>query len=183
MSAVRVSILIVLAWLAAFALVAVAHAADPFPKKYDEAIRSAWAEYFPGDDWTWWKAQLVQESRLDPNARSPVGALGVAQFMPATWEEITKAMRLGAVDRRMAEPSIRAGAFYMRRLVYVWRAPRTALSRRQLAQASYNCGPGGVIRAQRRCSEAREYSPIAPCLPSESRIYVERIARWRGMML
>ncbi|NJQ04047.1 C40 family peptidase [Streptomyces lonarensis] len=30
-------------------------------------------------------AQLWQESRFDPEATSPVGAVGIAQFMPATW--------------------------------------------------------------------------------------------------
>ncbi|GHA17236.1 NlpC/P60 family protein [Streptomyces echinoruber] len=30
-------------------------------------------------------AQLYQESGFDPKARSPVGALGIAQFMPLTW--------------------------------------------------------------------------------------------------
>ena len=30
-------------------------------------------------------AQLAQESGWNPNATSPAGAQGIAQFMPATW--------------------------------------------------------------------------------------------------
>lgn len=157
--------------------------ADPFPRQYDHAIKAAWEQYHPGDDWRWFKAQLWQESLLNPNARSHVGAEGLAQFMPGTWAEITAAMRLGAVDRRMAEPSILAGAFYMRRLVYYYRRPRTPGSRRCYAQAAYNAGPGGVDRAQARCGGSREYPPIAPCLPDETRTYVTRIRQHYGRML
>lgn len=170
-------------FLLALLLVATPCYADPFPQQYDAAIRSAWEQYHPGDDWRWWKAQLWQESLLNPNARSHVGAEGLAQFMPATWAEVTAAMRLGAVDRRMAEPSILAGAFYMRRLMHYYRRPRSAESRRAYAQAAYNAGAGGVDRAQKRCGGSREYQPIEPCLPEETRTYVKRIRRHYTRML
>jgi len=163
--------------------------ADPFPSHYDGAIKAAWEKYHPGEDWRWWKAQLYQESLLNPDARSHAGAVGLAQFMPATWKEVSTAMRLGAVDRRMAEPSILAGAFYMRRLVLVWRAPRTAESRRRLSQASYNAGAGSLIRAQKKCGGAVEWEGISPCLvrvtgkhSRETLQYVEKIERWRSLM-
>lgn len=35
-------------------------------------------------------AQLYTESGFDPRAKSPVGALGIAQFMPATWTQYGK---------------------------------------------------------------------------------------------
>lgn len=146
--------------------------AGPFPGTYDLSIAAAWKMYHPGDDWRWWKAQLWQESLLDPNARSPVGAEGIAQFMPAT------ARQYGLLDRRAAEPSIFAGAKLMRDNLRYYHRPRTPGSRRRYAQAAYNCGPGNVDRAQARCGGSREYPPIAPCLPSESRTYVERIERW-----
>jgi soluble lytic murein transglycosylase-like protein len=163
--------------------------AAPWPSTYDATIQDAWETYHPGRPWQWWKAQLWQESRLDPLARSPVGALGLAQFMPRTADEIWKAMGYGVVDRRLAEPSIRAGAFYMRRLVMVWKGPRTDLSRLQLAQASYNAGAGSLIKAQKRCGGPREYTAIVACLPMvtgrfsrETTTYVARIDRWRRMM-
>src|SRR5262245_64247163 len=52
-------------------------------------------------------AQGYQESRLDQNARSHVGAIGVMQIMPATGAEL----KVG--DIRITEPNIQAGAKYM----------------------------------------------------------------------
>lgn len=146
--------------IGALLLLASTACADPFPTTYDPAIRDAWEIYHPGDDWKWWKAQLWQESRLDPNAVSPAGATGIAQFMRGT------AAQYGLVDRRMAEPSILAGARMMRDGMKFWKAPRTHLSRRRLAQAGYNCGHGNLVRAQKLCRGAMEYEPLMDCLPN-----------------
>src|SRR5690606_20537269 len=55
--------------------------------EYNELIRLAAQKYLPGYDWRLYKAQLWQESKLNPYATSPAGAKGIAQFMPATWAE------------------------------------------------------------------------------------------------
>lgn len=164
--------------------------AGQFPDKYDRQIKGAVANYWPDYPfWRDWKAQLYQESRLDPAAVSPVGAAGLAQMMPGTWADLTREMRLGAVSPH-AEIAIDAGAFYMAKLRTVWRAARPPPQRQPLAQASYNAGAGNIIAAQRHCGGARMWPDIAPCLDrvtgirnaGETRTYVERIARWRRMM-
>ena len=139
--------------------------AGRIPSTYDREIAAAWAEFLPGEDWRWGKAQFYQESRLDPTAVSPVGAAGIGQFMPGTWRDVPAAIRLGIADRRIAEPSIRAGAWYMARLKAGWKAPRTIASRRRLALASYNAGMGNLIKAQNLCRGPAEYEPIVRCLP------------------
>jgi len=53
-------------------------------KKYDALIKTAQKKYLPGTDWRLLKAQLTQESDLNPRAVSPAGAQGIAQFMPNT---------------------------------------------------------------------------------------------------
>lgn len=165
--------------------------AASFPDRYDEQIRRAthlyWGDY---PDWLGWKAQLFQESRLRPDAVSPVGAKGIAQFMPGTWRDVMRAMGVrGAVSPADAALAIEAGAFYMAQLRRQWRAPRPALDRQQLAQASYNAGLGSLLRAQKLCGGPAAYDDIVICLPlstgahaRETRSYVRMIAKWRALM-
>jgi soluble lytic murein transglycosylase-like protein len=167
-----------------------AAASSLFPNKYDGLIKSATAQWMPGVDWKLWKAQLFQESRLDPNARSPVGAEGLAQFMPGTWKDVTKALGWELVDRRLAAPSIEAGAYYMRKLRVAWHAPRSEVDRHNLAMASYNAGLGNILKAQKLCGGLSPYSSIIACLPEvtgphadETLSYVPRIRRWHIQMV
>ncbi len=76
---------------------------------------------------------IWQESRFDPTARSPAGAEGVAQFMPAT-----------AAGRGLGNPfeparALNESAAYLREL-------RGQFGNVGLAAAAYNAGPGRVAR-------------------------------------
>lgn len=165
--------------------------ASSFPDTYDNKIRTAARDYLPGVDWRLWKAQLYAESRLDPAAVSPVGARGVAQFMPGTWSDVVDALDLEGVSPHMAEPAIAAGAYYMGTLRQGWSAPRPEMDRHSLAMASYNAGFGHLIKAQKRCGGPPGYAEIIACLPDvtgrhsrETITYVSRIWRhWQSMVL
>ncbi len=76
-------------------------------------------------------AQLWQESRFDAGARSPAGALGIAQFMPPT------ARAYGLRDPFDAAAAINAQARLMRDLLRRFGAVALAL-------AAYNAGPARV---------------------------------------
>lgn len=165
--------------------------AGTFSSKYDGEIERAAKRWWPDlPYWKLWKAQLYQESQLDPLAVSPVGARGLAQFMPATWQDITG--RMGRAGGSPVDPdlAIEAGAFYMAQLRLTWRRDRTSAQRNPLAQASYNAGTGSILKAQARCNDARMWPEIAPCLEAvtgakfshETRTYVERIDRWWRQM-
>lgn len=93
-----------------------------------------------------------------------MGALGVAQFMPATWEEVSKAMGLGLVDRRLAGPAILGGAYYVMVLRKRW-SDAEDLGRHKLAVAGYNAGNGSISRAVRACGGALEWVDVSECLP------------------
>ncbi len=85
-------------------------------------------------------AQGYQESRLDPNAKSQVGAIGVMQVMPATGKE------LAVGDIRVTENNIHAGVKYMRFMIdrYYKDEPMDHLNKGLFAFASYNAGPARV---------------------------------------
>ncbi|TCK58954.1 transglycosylase-like protein with SLT domain [Celerinatantimonas diazotrophica] len=131
---------------------------------YDWRIKKAARHYLPYEPWLLYKAQLIQESSLNPKAQSAVGAKGIAQFMPQTWIETTQALGFHGqpTDVRLAIP---AGAYYMAKLRYVWHWPRPETDRYNLALACYNVGCGWILKAQKACGDPSLYQPIMACLP------------------
>jgi membrane-bound lytic murein transglycosylase MltF len=87
-------------------------------------------------------AQGYQESQLNQNAKSQVGAIGVMQIMPATGAEL----KVG--DIHVTEPNIHAGAKYMDILMtkYFPDAHFSEGNRPLFAFAAYNAGPGNIAR-------------------------------------
>jgi membrane-bound lytic murein transglycosylase MltF len=99
-------------------------------------------------------AQGYQESRLDQNARSPVGAIGVMQVMPATGKD----MNVG--DITQIEPNIHAGVKYIRFMVnqFFEKEPMDTLNKGLFAFAAYNAGPGRVLQLRSQ-AEKRSLNP------------------------
>ena len=154
-------------------------------------IRAAVHHYWGGAlDWRWWKAQLYQESMLDPAAISPAGAAGLAQFMPATWVDVSRQLGWSGVSPHVAKYAIEGGAYYMAKLAQMWGANRPAAERHRLAQASYNAGTGSILAAQAKCQDALLWDEINPCLAGvtgqqnarQTIDYVDRIAAWYRLM-
>ncbi len=132
---------------------------------YDGHFRSAAAHWLPTWDWRYLKAQCVAESALNPQAVSPVGAQGLCQFMPRTFDDVRGALNWPATASPFAaELAIEAAAYYDAQLRATWSAPRSEDDRRRLTLASYNAGAGNILAAQRRCFNARTWPAIAPCL-------------------
>ena len=94
-------------------------------------------------------AQGYQESRLDQNAKSAVGAIGVMQVMPATGKE----MNTG--DIAQLEPNIHAGVKYIRRVRdrYFQDLPMTDVNKTLFAFAAYNAGPNRISQLRERAQK------------------------------
>lgn len=127
---------------------------------YDTRIRAAHTKYKLPYSWTMLKAQLIQESSLNAYARSPAGALGIAQFMPDTWKQYAKKLNFPAgADPTNASLSIIACAAMMRDMYDEWTAERPLDDRYKLSLASYNAGLGNILKAQER-AKSNYYSKI-----------------------
>jgi len=122
-------------------------ATAPYFKKYAEQYQL---------DYLLMAAQGYQESRLDQNVRSPVGAVGIMQVMPAT----AASSPVNIPNIETEENNIHAGARLMHYLIQDhFNEPGLDLQNRMLfAVAAYNCGPGNVKRCRDR-AKTMGYDP------------------------
>jgi membrane-bound lytic murein transglycosylase MltF len=99
-------------------------------------------------------AQGFQESGLNQNARSQVGAIGIMQIMPETG----KSLKVGDITE--LEPNIHAGVKYMRTIrdKYFEDEPMDDLNKALFTFASYNAGPSRVGQL-RKAAEQRGLNP------------------------
>ena len=105
-------------------------------------------------DWLLMAAQGYQESRLNQDARSPVGAIGVMQVMPETGKDL----KVG--DITQLDANIHAGVKYIRLMIdhFYENEPMTNLDKVLFAFAAYNAGPGRVAQLRREAAR-RGFDP------------------------
>jgi len=94
-------------------------------------------------------AQIQQESAWRPDARSPVGAQGLMQFMPATSRWVDTLTAFGTLDPFNPTWSIRAGVWYDRWIYERVKVFDTECDRWKFTLAGYNGGPGRINQRQR----------------------------------
>lgn len=111
-----------------------------------------------------WLAEA--ESTFNPSARSPSGARGLFQLMPATAKGLGLSTFLPD-ERTDPEKSATAAAQHLRTLHVQFRDWPLAL-------AAYNAGAGRVQRALDK-KGAKTYAEIAASLPTETRMYVPKV--------
>jgi soluble lytic murein transglycosylase len=123
-------------------------------------------------DPAWVYAVMRQESLFRADARSPAGALGLMQIMPATGRQIAADLRLGPFnngDLLKTDTNIRYGVHYLRRIL------DQLQNNPVLATAAYNAGPFRVVQwlPEQGPLEADRWVETIPFF--ETRRYVKRI--------
>lgn len=155
---------------------------------YDIYFRQ-YGELFFSDllDWRTFKAQAMAESNLNPEAVSPVKAVGVMQLMPATSKEM--AAKLGIPNEPLVPHlNIQMGIGYDLRCWKIFKK-EDGIERVRFMFGAYNAGAGHIITAQRLAEDqglpADKWSSIVQTLPQvtgfhadETIGYVARIERY-----
>jgi len=150
----------------------------PNENKYDAYFEKYGKQY--GIDPLFLKAQIKQESRFDPKAVSRVGAKGLAQFMPKTWQEwgdyspgIQTTWK--SYDPFKPEDSLHSQAAYMSFLLKFVRK-RTNEYNNEYALACYNWGMGNVLNLIRDTNY--DYYLFYVKLPEETQNYIRLIDKY-----
>ncbi|REE05270.1 transglycosylase SLT domain-containing protein [Citricoccus muralis] len=135
---------------------------ESIPEEYRQAIAEASAQ--SGIAQGVLAAQIDQESGWDPEAVSPAGAQGIAQFMPITWAEWGN-----GADPFDPHAAIAAQGRYMKHL-YDQITPLSSDGNDaiRLTLAAYNAGPGAVL----------EHNGVPPF--QETQQYVQTITAAAG---
>ncbi len=116
-------------------------------------------------------AVMRQESAFDPEATSPVGALGLMQLMPTTAEQAAKEAKapFDPASIKSPETNLRLGGFYLGKLA------KSFDGCLPLAIASYNAGPSAVARWVETAKDFDVDVWVARIPYEETRNYVARV--------
>lgn len=117
---------------------------------YDDIVKEYATKY--GFDWKLITAQMYQESRFDPNAKSWVGALGLLQVMPRTGKEF------GFTNLKDPQTGLHAGVKYLQWVQNRFDEELPVKDRMWFTLASYNAGVGHV-RDARRLAKKMGWNP------------------------
>ncbi len=109
----------------------------------------------------------IIESKLEVEALSHKGAMGLWQFMAPTASIFGLRIDDEIDERKDPEKATRAAAKYLKQL-------NDRFDNWLLALAAYNCGPGNVSKAIRRAGGKKDFWEIRKYLPRETRYYVPR---------
>ena len=114
-----------------------------------------------------------QESMLNPDIKSPVGAVGLMQLMPGTAKMVSRKNNWsysGTGDLVVPENNIRLGSAYLKDMLDRFD------NNRILAAAAYNAGPGRINIWKSKDGKGRDAAMYVENIPfKETRQYVQNV--------
>jgi soluble lytic murein transglycosylase len=129
-----------------------------------------------GAETAWMLAIMRQESQFDPRVRSPVGAAGMMQILPATGRRVAREAGMIWSDDLLwnAQANMRLGSRYLSELMQEFEGSYL------LAAAAYNAGPHRPPEWTAYCGDPRSSATdpldFIECIPqSETRDYVMNV--------
>ncbi len=136
-----------------------------FPEEYGPAIdKESKASNISA---AWLRSLIRQESSFRPDVKSPAGALGLMQILPATGAEVARDLKIkdfsAPESLLMPEINIRIGSTYLSRLI------KNFGGNVPLALAAYNAGPG---RMRRWLNARKDLSPIESTASSNPEVEI-----------
>lgn len=116
-------------------------------------------------------ALIRAESNFLPTARSPVGALGLMQLMPATAKGIARGLGIDAANPQLTNPevNVRIGTRHLKDLIRRFNGNLVS------AVAAYNAGATPVLRWRKNFPNLREDEFIENIPYPETREYVKKV--------
>lgn len=141
-----------------------------FPLAYQQEIQHHARERALNSTWVY--AITRQESGFMSDARSPAGALGLMQLMPATAQETARRYNISLGNtNQVLDPdrNIALGTAYMAQL------QQQFMGNRVLSSAAYNAGPGRVRQWTRGVSNMPADLWVETIPFDETRTYVQRV--------
>lgn len=136
-----------------------------FPEEYAPWIDTASKNTNISPEWL--RSLIRQESSFRADAKSPAGALGLMQILPATGAEIARDLKIkdfqASESLLMPEINIRIGSTYLSRLI------KSFGGNVPLALAAYNAGPG---RMRRWIGARKDLGPIESTASSNPEVEI-----------
>ncbi|GEM_PF-4981580 len=112
---------------------------------------------------------MREESRYRFDARSPIGAMGLMQVMPATFKQIKKNIKMESSNILSPTVNITAGTYYIQTMM-------NRFKNEIQAAAAYNAGPNAVAKWIAKYSPWDEVSFVELIPYNETRNYVKKVS-------
>lgn len=145
-----------------------------YPIKYENKIAECSEKYNLDKELIF--AIIKTESNFNENAESYVGALGLMQLMPETFEDINnKSEEYGlkleeATDIYSADVNIEYGSCYIKFLIDRYKNEKTAI-------AAYNAGPGNVDKWLNNKEFSKDGKTLIKIPFAETEKYVNKVCK------